>query len=270
MLTRRECLKGISAGAGFLFVPVSIYAQTVVGRKDNASFVLDATMSGDGSTYVLDAIDITLDQSHVTGAKTFVVRADVLRIASTISLPGQNVTLLAREVICGPGAKIITKAPPPEKSFTKVTAASGAKPGDSGAPGRNGDNGLDGGAVTLYAQSFEGTLTIDSSGASGGDAENGGPGARGKNGLDAHGMTAGGDAGQGGQGGPAGTPGNGGNGGNVSVYILSVDGAFPSIAHITTGGDPGATAQNGAPGGPGTPGKGTTYYQHQKVPCPET
>lgn len=268
MLSRRECLKSISAGVGLLIVPASLFAQVSVGRKDDAAVVLDATVSGDGSTYFLDAIDITLDQSHITGAKAFVVRTDILRIASSISLPGQNVTLLARQIICGPGAKIITKGPRPANSFTKAAAPGGSTPGDHGASGRNGDNGPDGGAVTLYAQSFAGTLMIDSSGAAGGDAESGGQGARGKNGLNAHGTTAGGDAGQGGQGGPAGTPGNGGNGGNIRVYILSADGNLPAIGHTTAGGAPGASAQNGAPGGPGTPGQGTTVYPHRMHPCP--
>lgn len=271
MVTRRELLE-ISFGAlgGLVIAPSLAFAQNP-SQWLKAALDANTLVAQDATTFFFTGIDVTLTQDILPGTKNLVVRADIVRIPGSISLPGRNLIVLARQIVSGPRTKIVTKALRAAEDFTNSKAPNGARPGDPGQNGRDGGSGRDGGDVTLYAREFLGPLNIDASGGDGGAAESGGSGAPGKNGDDwSDKMVAGENGGDGGKAGAPGTPGVGGKAGAILVVSLSESAPLPKVTATTLGGSPGAPGKAGLAGDPGQPGKGGKKHFTEWFPCPPT
>ncbi|WP_162878250.1 hypothetical protein [Trinickia diaoshuihuensis] len=260
MFTRRDVLKGTLAGIGTLLLYRYATTQAALTLPPQAG-TADESLTQSGKDFFLDAIDISLDQSHIPGDGALTVRADTIRIDGLISLPGRDLTILARQIVCGANATISTKAPAVAVDYAGATAPNGVRSGDPGQDGRNGSDGANGGQVLIFAENMSGNLTVDASGAQGGAAENGGDGAPGAHGRDwARGMAQGGDGGVGGRAGAPGKPGNGGNGGRIGVYVVGTITVLPKPILVSRGGGAGTPASPGKPGAGGQAGNGGRYW----------
>ncbi len=224
---------------------------------------LNRTTSPDGKTQFIDATDLTLTRDMLPGMASVVIRADIVRVAGTITLPGQNLSILARILVCGNPTSISTAGSGVIGSYPNQKAGPGASNGANGNGGSDGQAGGDGGNITIVVGSLIGPLSLDSSGQSGGDAESGGDGAAGQPGQDwskDSGLVAGGNGGNGGQGGMPGKPGNGGNAGNIT--FLSIQPLSPDQLTTTSAkGFAGTPGTYGNFGAAGSGGQGGTLIQ---------
>ena len=227
------------------------------------------TTSADGQLQYIEAIDLALTQDILPGIRSIVVRSDILRVTGSITLPGQNLTILCRRLICTGSPTISTAATGTILSYTNQSAAVGGSNGANGSTGADGGVGGNGGDIAVVVGSPEGALLLDSSGQNGGDAQSGGDGANGQPGLDwspTSGLVAGGNGGNGGQGGLPGKPGSGGNAGKISFY--SMQPLTPGQLTTTSRkGNAGGIGRYGAPGAAGRAGSGGTLTQNQWGHC---
>jgi hypothetical protein len=259
MLSRRDCIRFIPLG---LFLPSFFSPFEKVFAEGALPLGLDTLyrqVSADGKSEIIcyPEVDLTID--IVPGDRATTILADRITVSGTLTRPGINLTLLAREIVCGAGAKIDLSGAPPLKTSPK--AKNGPNPGDPGADGRNGAGGNHGGNLVIYAGTITGSLSIESNGGAGGDAEAGGDGAKGKTGSPWRPFTAAGKGGKGGHAGKAGSPGDGGNAGMITVMTL--DNSFANPTFSLAAGRPGLPALNGGPGEGGNPGPGGSQ---SKVP----
>jgi len=274
MLSRRAFIKSTIAGLGSCYVAQwsavadakSVAELAVIRRNAVVAWttfppdIRDEHLSTDGKTYFIDSVDLQLDQSHIPGSGALVVRADTVTLSSDISLPGRDLTILARVITISPGVKIITDGPPAATDYSGQKAPDGQSAGASGSTGRTALNGNNGGDITLFADRYSGSVWVSANGSNGGSAESGGNGLKGLHGVNwSLGMPHGGNGGSGGDAGMPGAPGGGGSGGRVVVGVLSSDSPLPQLkgsVKRAAAGDPG---KPGNPGDPGDAGNGGSH-----------
>ena len=210
------------------------------------------------NTRTIQAIDLVLVQELLPGTEHLVVMADTVTIKDSLVFPAKNLTIISRRVVAAGG--ISTRGLNGLPSYTNL--ATGIDANGATDAGR----GQDGGALRIFATVFEGSLVVDTSGGSGGDAQAGGQGAAGTPGAIAQKQAIGGTGGTGHPGGLAGTPGRGGNAGHVLIATESPVRANTS-AIVSLGGSPGKPATHGAPGGPGPGGPPNSGTEQVRVMC---
>jgi hypothetical protein len=242
--TRRDAIKTIfGAAVSYGILSRSSFAAAELVPLGEDRFIqLDDQKSG---TRVIEGTDFTLDQSLMPGNMSVVVRGDNVTLSGVLSMPGANVTIVARQLNCVSGATISTVGKVGAPNNKGVTAS----PGNSGTPA---GAGKDGGRIIVYAGTLIGDLTLDASGGLGGDAMNGGVGLDGSPGQNATRGQNGGAGGPGQPGGLAGAPGAGGNGGDITVGVI----AGTPIANIHCKSDAGMAGKSALNGSPGTGGRG--------------
>lgn len=224
----------------------------------------------EGGQLVLDGNDLKLGEPdfHANSAAFIALDTLELRNGARIVTGGNIVTIIVNKLKSSNGAILAFKD-------SERKAADGADGIGAGAQGMAGAPGDAGGAVSIHViQSFDGHLTVDLSGQTGGRGGNGAPGAAGAPGARGHDAAdevlwckhAGQDGHQGGTGLPGGNGGNGGAGGSGGVFYLFNVGTVPidpaSITFLAqggAGGEPGA-AGVGGPGGRG--GEGGSGSRH--------
>jgi hypothetical protein len=215
-----------------------------------------------------------LDATLVDPNSDLTVFAQDLTIVGPLTLPGKNVTIHAKtisvnnyEVIDVAGLYVNTTIPPPRQD--------GVNLGESGKPGTPGDAGMDGGSVSIFADSIisgDGGIMIRAyggTGGRGGDGGNGMKGSLGGPGADApcgsgpyinKPVVVGGRGASGGTGGnaaPGGQGGPGGNGGQVTVWTIQPLHATPILSsQVDANAKPGHPGPNGADGKEGPGGDG--------------
>lgn len=228
---------------------LNLLGQDVFSRQENT----------ENNTVTIEALDLTLNQGYMPANRHLIVRGDHITISGSISLPGYNVTIMARQINCQSGATISTTGNVGAPSYTIAAAVGqdGAGAGQSGVPA--GGRGQDGGQITIIAGEITGSLQLDASGGAGGNAQDGGIGQSGSPGPPAYQNHPGGPGTPGHVGGLAGVPGAGGNGGAVRVGALQ-NIATASITGKSSGGAAGNPGHNGASGagGPGGPAESGT------------
>ena len=207
----------------------------------------------------ISASDFALSKDLLNPLMDLVVNANEVRIAEVISLPGRNMTIVARTIVFEPQGQIDCSGAAGQPNFTEAeTGLDGSRLGygQDGQPGSEAGNGGHGGAVQLYADTISGNPRIRTGGGAGGRPQNGGsgaPGAPGSNGARIG--DGGGNGGSGGKGGLAGQPGNGGNAGMVKIEVSTAsDSGQWSIEQPL--GTAGLSASHGGPGGEGPFGIG--------------
>lgn len=247
-LTRRDAVRILTCGVAYgLLVPETTRAVTQalvpLGTDRYASYP-----NSKGSTWIIEGVDFPLDQSSVPGTMNVIVRGDRVTLTGAIVLPGYSLSILARELICLPGASITTVGHTLGSDYTGGHANVGVD-GSSFKAGIGGN----GGDILIVVGSMTGSLQLDASGGKGGGAMSGGPGLSGKPGSPATEYSPGGNGTDGQLGGLAGVPGNGGNGGNISVGALN--GSFLANTRSDAG-PPGAVGTNGDSGAAGAAGLG--------------
>lgn len=220
----------------------------------------------------LTAADLILNQDYFSDLTAhYLIQADTIYFAGSLTLPGRNLTLNARVISSDGDLSISTSGTPvpKEKDFVRQPKAnSGDMAVRSGDNGGNGDDGFDGGDgmsgghIVLVAERFDlqGQLKLSANGSNGGRGQDGGDGMNGRdgeNGRDAetHWFSSddssepGKDGGNGGKAGNAGRSGNGGNAGHIFVgYVTGC-----AEQKITMESQPGVA---GAPTRPGKFGAG--------------
>ena len=207
----------------------------------------------------ITGVEVLVDNNTYAPNRDLVVRAETVHLSGPIKLPGRNVGIFARELICTEGALIDVSGLVGDPDFTsRPRANDGRGPGAAGTKGKDGGDGQAGGQIKVLLGELRGNLSLAANGGNGGGAEDGGNGIRGRHGQhgrrrqanrnDAHP----GNGGQGGAGGAAGVPGKGGSGGEVSVvtHIPLNDGQLQISA------DGGLAGTSGIPGKPGAGGAG--------------
>lgn len=205
-----------------------------------------------------------------------IVRAWNISVRGSVTARGQDVTLIANEVVFEDGAVIDTSGndgspnwPPGTPPTTQV--APGAK-GTDGAPGGPGANA---GNILIVCTKITGTVTVNAKGGAGGRGQDGGGGGPGQdyNGPTptlqlapnqplpnppAHGLPGS----QGAQAGQAGAHGQNGNGGNL---VISTTGELePERIKYTLSG--GSDLRAAVPGNPGQGGKGSPAPVYLRLP----
>ncbi len=212
-------------------------------------------LNEEAGRFEVRSIELALHQDMVPMDRSLAVFADTIILDTRVSVIGPNsIFLIARQFICSGEAELSTRGAHGSPSYTGTSADLGQ---DGASDTGHGSNGGD---IVIYAGIITGTLTIDASGGTGGDAQSGGKGATGAAGditapdqFARSGKT-------GGAGGRAGTPGNGGNTGKVTVntasepepnsYTIQINSKAGAAGHPGRHGDPGdggppAPAQNG-------------------------
>lgn len=204
----------------------------------------------DVSKVVVTGTDVSADTSWFSKDRDVIIRCARLVLPSEIRLPGGNIVIAAKDIVCDPsGSKVIVSSPKTKANYIGSTARHGATHSENGTNGEDGGTGADGGTVKIRAFTLQGNLEIVADGADGGGAQSGGNGANGRNAVPpACPATAARPAGNGGKPGLAGTPGSGGNGGTIDVLISQVVDAPPAFSV--------AKGKAGMPGVHGQPGKG--------------
>ncbi len=268
MVSRRDCIRGCIAGAGWLCIPSAVFDIAKAAPTPPGAVAQPGPRPPTAPPHYIDGDLIALNQSLIPASCDVIVRADTVALSGLISLKGFNLTIISRVLTVAAGAAISTAALPAQPDYTGRRAQPGTDVGAAGQPGQNGGDGLPGGNVFILAGTVSGALVIDASGAAGGGAESGGNGAMGRNGPDwSQPLPRGGDGQRGGAAGNAGKAGNGGNGGAVTVYVL-YDKVAPAKARIKSApGAAGALGSAGQPGGGGNPGKGGSFNTEIYFPC---
>jgi hypothetical protein len=236
------------------------------------SFAYQRDDSSPGGTIIV-AVDITLTQDLMPAGRHLVVHADHVTIASALSLPGKNVSIMARRIDSQNGS-IDVSGPAPSTPLARAPDGSGptgASDGLPGGPGSDGAPGADGtaaGQIWITSAAIEGHLTLiahGGAGQTGQDGGNGGDGHMGTTGAD--GIAShmgqqvdqdgqpGNQGGQGGAGGNAGKSGNGGAAGVIKLWTMSVV-AQRTVFTAAEPGPPGAPANRGRGGQGGGGGLG--------------
>jgi hypothetical protein len=256
--TRRDAIKtivGAAVSLGVLSRPLRA-SLILVPLGEDRFIQLDDKAS---VTRSIEGIDFTLDQSLMPGNMNVMVRGDRVTLSGVLSMPGMNVTIVARELTCVSGAAISTVGKVGDHNYKGVTAP-------PGADGASADAGKRGGQIIIYAGKLIGELTLDASGGAGGDAMNGGIGLQGNPGQNATRDHGGGAGNPGRPGGLAGTPGAGGSGGDITVGAI----AGTPLANIqckSSGGTAGNPATNGTPGAGGSGGSPRSGTDVHSSPC---
>src|SRR5262245_16450455 len=255
---RRELLQLTSAVSGFAVLPkCSVLAEALtlpeVSTEESYVAFLDP-MTKINRIY---ATDLILTDSLIPKDVATIIRADRITISGNVTTRGNNLTMFAREVVSSQDEAILDSRPPgASPDFAGRPAAPSGDRGQPGSNGRDGGPGQPGGNITIAVGRMHGKLTINTSGAKGGDAESGGRGGDGVVGpVGAPPRGQGGRGGTGGAGGLTGKPGKAGDGGAISIRYL--DGTpVPVIVAMQNAGRPGTPGRHGEPGsgGPGGPG----------------
>jgi hypothetical protein len=260
--SRRSVVRMIASSGVLCFLPSALVGGRAVahGLVPQGEEYFRHTV--DGETSVIEALDLRLEQSRMPPSKIVIVRADTLRFGSSIVLPGQAVTFIARRIVCAQEAKLDTRGQ--LGSYQNGRALDGTSWGSRGSDGVDAGSGEHGGSVTIIASEFIGSIRIDASGGAGGDAQSGGNGAEGQPGENwRRDLPGAGNGGSGGTPGRAGSPGRGGNGGDIKVLIQQQE-PPPRITTTSERGAPGTPGTHGKPGHGGAPGNGGSY---QDCPC---
>lgn len=192
---------------------------------------------------VVQAIGWELSSVTAVPEHDLLVLADNLTISGLVSMPGRNITLVARKILVPPsGARIVTAGTKGVPSYENQIASLGqAGATDTG-------NGMAGGNISIYATLLAGTLILDTAGGPGGDAQGGGTGLPGPDGIPGTYESAPTTAGTGKMGGNAGRPGNGGDAGSI---LVSTEQSGSSVIMNALGGAAGKPGKHGDPGPPG-------------------
>lgn len=259
-IDRRQFLVGTGAAVvfGHLAIPRQGFAQA--GDFPEFRRYFSSRLDPQANLWVVQAIDFTLSQSTTVAQHNLLVLADTLTIDGDLTLPGRNITLVTRILtIKGGAAKLSTVGTTGVPSYTNQVAPQGqAGARDTGA-------GKPGGDVAIFATSMFGTLTIDTSGGTGGDAQKGGKGMNGSDGRIGTFSTAPTAAGDGLPGMAAGKPGDGGDAG--ALFLLTEQAAAAAVL-TAVGGNPGAQSSNGEPGGPGAQAPAVGGIEEYDTLCP--
>jgi len=262
-LSRRQFVR-LSAELGVIVLVGIPFAKTMADSldtlgEDHYASRYDPTTN----TRIIEATDLELKPEMMVNGKNLIVRADTLRIRQPLSLPGCNITLVAREISCEIGARLSTVGPKGKPDYAGIQAPmdqNGAN--DAGAGSRAGD-------VSIFAWSLTGTLAIDATGGDGGDAQSGGKGSQGEGGTAADHDHAAGPGHQGNKGGNAGRPGDGAPGGQVLIAVQT--GVDSHVWSATVkGGQPGKPGVNGTPGLGGWGGARAGGVDVKSYRCPPT
>jgi hypothetical protein len=253
-LKRRRIIVG--AGIAVTIAIISsrkTFAQVLVPDDSAIWFQHFDASVGTGGTYIIEGVNFRLIPNMMQGDHHMIVRADTLEIADALSLPGFDITLVARVLKCGPNAAISTKGRDGKNANTS--------PAGEGKDGANGSPGASGGNIHVFADEFAGQLLLDTSGGKGGDAQSGGHGTTGGVGVAATSKTRGGAGQRGGAGGLAGVPGQGGDSGSVIFSLLE---GFPpqTVSVVQNQGRPGTPGSNGGPGDGGPGGQPFDEYDN--------
>jgi hypothetical protein len=273
-MTRRGLIRLLVGGAAFAALGGRWSAAAsglLVPAGDDRFFT---RLDTDTNTRIIEGIDFVLDPTLLPATSNVIVRGYQITVATGLSLPGGDITIFARELVCKPGAAISTAGYKGQPSYSIQTAAPAVglgSPGNDGATRGSvqgvglhpnvGDGGH-GGNITIITALLSGQISLDASGGAGGDAESGSDGAPGKPGADATPTSAGQQGGAGGIGGKAGQPGNGGDSGNVWFGLLGVAPAGQGTM-LANGGAPGVPGHNGHSGAGGRSGlAGSGQYWH--------
>ena len=203
--------------------------------------------------HVYQCVEIILDQSKIGPGRDLVIVADVLTIAGEIKAPGQNITLVARQIISMPGAIIDCSGL--NATPLGARAQDGISAGSPGLDGLKGDPGGKAGNISIICSDLIGELSLLAKGGDGATGQGGGlgqKGAKGPKGNDAsasHKPTSGLVGFKGGQAGNGGPGGDGMDGGKILVKWKT--GTAPRA--LALGGNRG---EIGKPGDPGEGGDG--------------
>jgi hypothetical protein len=191
--SRRDALRVFVGCVAFsltrTYVSVAAPSPLVPLGEDRFSQRFDATTN----TQTIEGLDFVLNQTLTPAGKHLIVRGDHVTLDGAISLPGNDVTIIARTLNCASGASISTKGRVGNPDYTGDTAL----PGKNGAgidndgqkPGGPGGNG---GKITIVVGQLIGNLQLDVSGGPGGAAQNGGIGLDGSPGTPANRQHSGG------------------------------------------------------------------------------
>lgn len=218
-------------------------------------------------------VDVTLTPDLMPVGKNLFVYADTLSIPAPVSLPGMNVSILARRIVAPSGSYLSVSGGPPAPAIVSraqdgaTSAAADGLNGADGTDGAPGANGQDGGTILIHAGTIEGVLALYSNGGqgqtgqdggNGGDGHQGLPGADGQTTFDprvSHSPVQGQPGTVGGTGGGGGNAGKSGDGGTAgTVYIWTLTEVIGTSAFVTIQpGSPGG-ANNAGRGGNGGPG----------------
>lgn len=233
---------------------------------------------GDAKAQVIICLTNTLSQDQMPSGMDLYVYGDDLTIGSKLTLPGNNLTIVARKINFADGAHIDLSgkagaAMLPAKAANGEPGASPQNPdATDGRIGLPGNPGQPAGNLKLVAGSMTGALTTHCDGGAGSPGQDGGDGGTGLKGADgAKFITTeksgpphlvyelvsqgqpGTNGGRAGSGGAGGAGGNGGKGGQVIVQTLSRFEVGNGVSCAA-----GAPGQGGAGGVPGSAGAGGT------------
>jgi hypothetical protein len=172
---------------------------------------------------------IRLDKLSLNkGEKYFIQNSDILVVDTLVMADSSQIILNhdkkdnfihAKIVVIGMGCSINGYGPKGKDGAVGINGAEQQSPCRSGAPGLDGEMGLDGSNannILIYSEDIQinGSLTINLNGGDGGDGGKGGQGGGGGPGTR---VCAGGDGGQGGSGSRGG---HGGEGGSLTINCL--------------------------------------------------
>lgn len=233
--------------------------------------------------YLTQDLNAPAGYQAVVSNQNLIVFGDVVVIDGPLSLPGQTVTIYARQIGTQPDSSnnaaaidvsgVVGTPPKPPLAATGTgstgTSASdqnfNLQPGGPGGTGANGQAGQTGntggnaGSITVYTESFQSgaDLTLTASGGQGGAGQIGQAGGQGgtggSGGVWGRYCASAGNGGTGGDGGNGGQGGTGGDGGAISVsYVLALTSTTTLTPNYQAGsGGAGGDAGGAGPGGPG-------------------
>lgn len=231
------------------------------------------------TVHVITCLTATLAQDEMPAGKDLIVYSDDLTISTALSIPGQNLTIIARTVTLGDGASVNLSGADGVNSWQgkarngdpgASAQAPDATDGDAGTKGADGQNA---GNFTLVAGTITGTMPVTCRGGVGAKGQDGGDGGTGLRGADGanfqtqevsgppnmvntlvHDGLPGMNGGRAGAGGEGGQGGAGGNGGIVTIGYMV--GPAPIVTSTCLGGAGGTGGAGGAAGKAGDGGTG--------------
>ena len=183
MLTRRDCIKLLVIGGGCAVIRTYHADFAFADTPLDVIGLLSKYTSTDGVTSYIEAVDLALVQDILPGTASVFIRSDIVRFSGSVSLPSQNLTILARRFICTGSPTLSTASTGTIRDFTNQSAGVGTSNGADGQLGQDGQNGGNGGNITIVVGSLEGSLNFVLSGQNGGGAQSGGNGAPGQPGV---------------------------------------------------------------------------------------
>lgn len=153
------------------------------------AFATEVQQIGGVPTTVITCLTNELTQEQLAPGMDLIICGDEITISGPLSLPGQNMTIIARTVTIGAGASIdlsgAAGAPlSPAQAGNGLPGASAQQPdATDGTAGQTGNHGQASGSLVLAAGTVSGTVAVTCQGGAGGPGQQGGDGGTGLDGA---------------------------------------------------------------------------------------